>query len=187
MAVTLIPKKRNIMEQLFGDFGSLFEYTGFFALSGGFFVIVLFAWVGLWGYGTYLQDSLEQANKTALSIQEQRDLAEETEVARFALHVQEVKKLLENRLTVAPLFQFLEHRTHADVILRSIELSVTGRTLEVSADTNGYVSLAEQIVLWENDPNVEGVRASNFAVGNDGRLSFSASIMLSQTILRETE
>ena len=187
MAVTLIPKHRNPFDQILGGFGATFEYSGLLGASVGFLFLVIVLWGGLWFYRDSSKDAIEQARNDALALQEERNIEEEKDISAFALGAQALKDLLDGRASAAPIFQFLEHRTHSNLVLDGMSFEFSDRTLTLSASTDGYVSLAEQIVLWENDPNVENVEVSNFVAGNDGRLSFSATLTVSETLLHEKE
>lgn len=183
MAVTLIPKRHSPFDQILGGFGPIFEYSGFLGASMGILFLVIVLWGGLWWYRDYTRDAIEKARNSALSLQEERNIQEEKDISEFALGAEALKDLLENRASAAPLFQFLENRTHDQVVLEAMSFQFSDRTFELGASTDGYVSLAEQMVIWENDPNVENVEVSNFVMGNDGRLSFSATLTASEALL----
>lgn len=185
MAVTLIPKRHNPFEQVLGEFGSAFEYTGFLGASLGLLFLTISLWGGLWWYRGYSHDALEKPRNEALALQEKRNIQEEKDIVIFALSAQTLKDLLESRASATPIFQFLEHRIHDKAVLTEVSFQFSDHTLTLEAVTDGYVSLAEQMVLWENDTNVQNVDVSNFVVNNDGLLSFSATLTLSEALLHE--
>ena len=178
MPTSLIPKE--IHKKRKGLSFSFSKIRSNVFLTAASFVLLVVG--GVYGFFLFYENNLEQQTQTLnqerVQILSQSDTSARLLVTNFALRATEIQNLLAGRRTPSLIFRFLEDSTHPDVRLSRLSLSFDFGKLEIQGVTTNYRKLAEQILIWNEHPNVQDVSVSQFDTETSGLLRFSAVITL---------
>lgn len=102
--------------------------------------------------------------------------------SNFALRAEELTRLIAEHNSPSALFELLEDTTHPDVTFSSFAFAFKSGEIRVDGAVGGYNKLAEQILIWEQDPAITGVEVSDFTVDTSGNLKFQATLFLNKDL-----
>jgi len=152
-------------------------------IAAGIFLVVIFLFlhVGLIIYRFHLGNSINDIYTERATLLVPRDADQEKVVAEFGERTQQVKGLLSSHRVTSKAFVLLENSVHNRITLRQFNFDFAQNELDIVGATDSYNTLAEQIILWDQDPNIKHSRISDFNVGTDGRLTFVATLTLQRS------
>ncbi len=179
MPTSLIPKETHKERKGFSfSFAKIRSNAPIIAVS-----LVLLITTGIYGFFVFHGNNLEQQaqvlDQERVQALSQSDTAARLLVTNFALRAKEIQGLLLGRHTPSLIFHFLEDSTHPSVTLSRISLSFESGELEIQGVAGNYRQLAEQILIWNEHPNVQNVSVSQFDTDTSGLLRFTATVILS--------
>ena len=149
--------------------------------AGAFlFIAFLVLYFGFIIYRSYLGNSIRDIYGERKILLEQRDAQRERVVADFGERAQQVRGILSSHRATSKVFVLLENSVHSRITLRQFNFDFSQSKLDILGATDSYNTLAEQIILWDQDSNIKYSRISDFNVGTDGRLTFVASLTLAR-------
>lgn len=152
--------------------GSLFYY-----LSMVLFILVAAAYGGLLLLNKNLKDE-EPKLLEAIQLKQielRRDLKE---ILALESRLRNLKKIISAHRLNSRIFQFLEKNTHPRVQFSSFTLAGAERQMRLVGETLNYATLAQQITLFELDPEVEHVEFGGLSRGLKNRINFNLEIKL---------
>ena len=154
-----------------------------FSLLALLAVLVLygFLFIRLKGFQSDIKEIASERAQVLLEINQN----ERVVATNFAIRAQEVQELLDVRHIPTVLLGLMEEMSHPNVSLSRLAFSFTSYEAQVSGSTSSYKILAEQILIWEKNPDVTKVNVSEFDTDTTGRLKFSAKLGLAPTALAE--
>ena len=156
--------------------GSLFFY-----ISAVLFVLVAAAYGGLFLLNRNLK-SEEPKLVEAVGLKQvelRRDLRDIL-VLESRLH--NLKKVVSEHRINSRVFHFMEKNTHPQVEFSSFTLSGADRRIHLSGETLSYAILAQQITLFELDPDAEHVEFSGLTRGTKNRINFALEITIAPSL-----
>jgi Tfp pilus assembly protein PilN len=125
----------------------------------------------------------EQAATTAAQLYAQKDQVEE--MSRAAQQVKVVRGLLDNHVYWTKFFDWLEKATLADVYFSGFMGDVAGK-FTLTASARDYVTLAQQLVSLQADPNVQQAIVSEASRDSQGWVNFSLTLVVSPPVFVKT-
>lgn len=180
MDTSFIPKK---------DFTSQDKktsYIGFATIvSILIFVLVLFSAGGVFFYKQYLEGQI--VNKSIVLGKEKGglDLNVIQELSRFDRRLESTSKLLNQHITLIPLFKFLEENTLKGVKYSGLSFYAEKGVLylEIDGEASSYATVALQSDILGNNKNIIDPIFSDLGVNPDGNIKFSLEAKLDSRLI----
>jgi len=163
-----IAKKRNYGGLLMGIVGFIFIVT--ILVAGTLFL-----------YNRYLSKEIETMSQ---SLEREKGSLEKEVIKKLSLidkRIEASKLILNNHVSLVPLFDLLEQNTLQKVAFQ--ELSLTPGedgwwNLSLKGKTNSYASVALQSDIFGKNKNMKNLVFSNLGIGNDGGVVFDVSAVI---------
>lgn len=178
MALSIIPKEAYEKKRLFN---LSFQWAGTNLLVV-FAILALVAAVAIYGFLLMRVNGLK---KDIVRVESERgqmlreiNKGERVVATNFAIRSGEVKELLDAHHIPSLLLKLIEEMSHPDVALSRLAFSFAANEVQVSGSTSSYKVLAEQILIWERNPDVASASVSDFDTDTTGRLKFAARLTL---------
>lgn len=153
-----------------------------FSLFAFFLALSVFA--GLkYGFHSYLDLQQKELDKT---IQEESGGAisetQQENFINFYSQLVNLQYLLNNHLKSSNIFSFLEQRTNQGVYFEGASWTATERQLRLEGITKSYDNLAQQIIAFEQSPEIEKVVLENSQTA-DRSIRFNIQLNIKPTLL----
>ena len=97
-----------------------------------------------------------------------------------------MKSLLFEHAFSSNIFRIVERDTLSKVSFLNFSLAVEGKKIDMSARTTDFTTLAQQINIFERDPEIEQVSFGGLGLGNDESIQFRLSLVLKPSVLQFT-
>lgn len=179
MAISLIPKKLYQKNKRKSKISVEWLRKNILPVAA---VIIFFGASITYGYLFLYENTLSNRNSILQAeynnMIQQVDGEERILASNFAIRAQELFALIKQRHSPSVLFELLENTTHPDVTFSSFTFSFKSGEIRVDGSVGGYNKLAEQILIWERDPAISGVKVSDFNIDTSGNLKFQATLIL---------
>jgi len=154
------------------------------ALTIGFLLLVILIYFGLTGYKNSLIKERGDLEERLIELTNQRDLGMEADFMELKTGIEDLRKVLENRLYSSKLFELLEEITLPRVQFTGLEADLSQANLNLKAEAADYPTFAKQIVAFEQDPRIEKVDLSEVNLETSGRIASDLRIELNPDFLR---
>lgn len=147
------------------------------------FVITAAAYGGLF-FLNRAQDRVRQELKTEVG-QKIDDLSQDaSQISALENRLNNLQTVLAGHIFSSKVFQFLESRTHPQIRFTDFVLQESPDQVSVGAETTGFVALAQQIYILQNDPQVESVSFGGLSISERNLLGFRLIIVFKSGFLR---
>jgi len=126
-----------------------------------------------------LTDSLERA-KAAFELPLINEINQTSEKIDYS------KKLLEQHVSLAPIFDFLGQNTLKDARFKSFKYSIAKNenpTVSLEGLAKDYSTIAVQEDIFEKDKNIKSVLFSGLGLGEKGIINFSVKLTFDPSML----
>jgi len=153
-------------------------------LTIGFLLLVILIYFGLTGYKNNLIEERGDLEERLIELTNQRDLGMEANFIELKTGIEDLRKVLENRLYSSKLFEFLEEITLPQVQFTSLEADLSQAKLNLKAEAVDYLTLAKQVVAFEQDSRIEKVDLSEVNLETSGRIVSDLRVELNPDFLR---
>jgi len=153
-------------------------------LTVGFLLLVVLIYLGLTGYKSSLTEEKENLEERLVELTNQRDLEMEVNFMELKTDIEDLRKVLENRLYSSKIFEMLEEITLPQVQFTSLEADLSQAKLNLKTETVDYPTLAKQVVVFEQDSRIEKVDLSDVNLETSGRIGSDLRIELNPDFLR---
>lgn len=154
------------------------------ALTIGFLLLVILIYFGLTGYKNSLIEEKGNLEERLAQLTNQRDLEMEANFIELKTNIEDLRKVLENRLYSSKLFEMLEEITLPRVQFTGLEANLSQAKLNLKAEAVDYPTLAKQVVVFEQDSRIEKVDLSEVNLETSGRVGSDLRIELNPDFLR---
>lgn len=137
-----------------------------------FSLIVLIVTAGIY---LYLRNDLGKKNQELTGLQEalaKKETSRELEQFKKELTVYKEKIdtmsfLFDSYRLGTNFFKFLERYTHPKVKLSSVNVSFSDYKVLLSGQTDNFITLIQQLYIFENNPDIKNLRLVNFSASKD--------------------
>ena len=153
-------------------------------LTVGFLLLVVLIYFGLTGYKNNLVEEQRDLEERLMELTNQRDLGMEDDFIELKTGIEDLRKILENRLYSSKLFEFLEEITLPQVQFTGLEVDLSQAKLSLKAEAVDYLTLAKQVVALEEDSRIEKTDLSEVNLETSGRIASNLRIELNPDFLR---
>lgn len=144
------------------------------------------AYLGLYFYRDKLIQERDSLQTQIVQVDSQRDLAMEENFIHLEKGISDLKKVLETRIYPSYLFKMLEELTLPTVWYGNLTANFSEDTLDLKVSANSYNTLAEQVVILQNDSRIKEVNFSDAKLEKEGGVASSFRITLDPIFLRPT-
>ena len=154
----------------------------YFSLAVFFMFVMLYA-------GLYFLNRAQNQAKTEMEIQIEvkgQEIKPELLDQIFSLEskTKNIQKIIGGHIHSLNILQFLEKKTLPKVRFVNFNLGVGNRVLQMDGEATNYESLTNQILIFQQDPQVEGVRFEGLTLGNNNLVNFRITINFKDSILK---
>ncbi len=169
---------------------SSFE-KNFLARGGSFLfyiaLLLFFASTGTYG-GLLLLNRAQAQSREELVAQvksKEEDLRPELLNQIFLLdsRLKNMRTLISNHNFISSVFNFLESNTHPKVRFSNFNFSADSRKLDMSGEALSYSVVAQQIAIFELNPQVEKAEFGGLSAGGTNLINFKVAIIFKPTLL----
>ena len=179
METSFIPKKNYKKEKSKGQYNNLL-----LIFSVVIFVGTLIVSSGVFFYKSFLEKEI--ANKSVILEREKGnfDLSLIQKLARFDKRIEVTKQILEEHITLIPLFDFLEENTLKEVMFENFNFEIIKgkQYLRLDGKANSYAAVAVQSdVLAKNKDIIDPV-FSELGINSDGDVIFAVDMELNNEL-----
>ncbi len=152
-------------------------------LTIGFLLLVILIYFGLAGYKNNLIEEKGNLEERIVELNNQRDLGMEANFIELKTGIEDLRKVLENRLYSSKLFELLEEITLPRVQFTGLEADLFQAKLSLKAEAADYPTLAKQVVIFEQDSRIKKVDLSEVGLETSGRVASNLRIELNPDFL----
>ena len=153
-------------------------------LTVGFLLLVVLIYFGLTGYKNSLIEEKGDLEERLVQLTGQRDLEMEANFMELKTGIEDLGKVLENRVYSSKLFEMLEEITLPRVQFTGLEADLSQAKLILKAEAVDYLTLAKQVVVFEQDSRIEKVDLSEVNLETSGRIVSDLRVELNPDFLR---
>jgi len=125
------------------------------------------------------------------SNQKLRDLTAEVEKAKspernaleeglksLSAKIDDFTPLLLNHQKSSNFFNFLEENTHPKVFFTELNFNVTGNQIELSGQTDDFLTLGQQLLIFRKSEFVQNLKLSKVGISKEGKVEFTFNFSL---------
>lgn len=156
----------------------------FYFLIGFILMVVL----GYFILDFYLIDNAEKILKAKEATLAEEKTAEEIglekELSDYEKKTKDFSILINQHLFFSKAFEFIEKNTHPKVWFSQLDLSPKEGQVNLSGETEGFVTLHQQAQIFKADPLVKGLNLIKIAIGKEGRIDFDLSLTLDPDLFK---
>jgi len=154
----------------------------YFAISSVFFLTT--AYVFLISLEKQAQASLE-AVEQQISAQKTTKMANlESTIKSYKREVDEFAPYLDNHILITKFFDFLEENTHPRIYFSQISLQSSSASVNLSGRTDSFLSLGQQLMIFNSNSVVKSVFLSNISLSDEGSIMFNLSLSLDPSLFK---
>ncbi len=147
-------------------------------------ILVVLAYFGLWGYQKSLIEEKADLENQLTELTNQRNLELEADFMELKNGIEDLKKVLKNRLYPSKLFEMLEELTLPQVQFTGLDTDFPQAKLTLEAEAVDYTTLAKQMIVFEEDERIEKIGLSEVGLDLTGRVNSTLNIEINLDFLR---
>ena len=160
-------------------------------LNSLFYAAVLFLLFSVGGYFV-LDNLLQRAEKESILLKS--ELAEvmtaekvslEKEVLGAKDKIDKFSILVDQHLVSSRIFRIVEGKTHPKAWFREFNFDPIKGELKISGETQNFVTLGQQTLLFKEEPRIESVNLISFLINQEGKIDFSLLLSFDQKIFKK--
>lgn len=156
----------------------------FFIFSVFILAVLVAGYLGLaYGYKPFLQKDLQKIKNETDLLNQQVSPTQREEFIAFYSQIENLKMLISKHVYASKVFPFLETNTRKDVAYNSMDLDITTMTASFGGIAANYESLASQLDIFKNLPEVKDVLISGATAGQNG-VGFQLQIIFNNDFFR---
>lgn len=148
----------------------------------GFAVSIYF---GLrFGYGTYLSSKARELDKKIEALGAQVKQEDQQNFINFYSQLINLKKVLDRHIFASNVFGFLERNTLAAVYYTEADFSADGKSLGLVGRADSAETLVQQLSVFDQSPDLEGVILEQMTFGEKGGTVFSIKLVFGESFFK---
>ena len=152
-------------------------------LSLSSLILVTIICFGLWGYKIYLSHDIEESIIEIEDLQNQRDLEMEASFADLKIKIEDFKKISDVHVYPSKIFEILEELTIRQIKFIGFEANLLEARITLETESVDYKTLAEQIVVFEDDSRIKKVDLSGVKLNDSGKINSNLKIEINPDFL----
>ncbi len=177
--VNLIPKEYKEKKE---RIATIFSKTGGIVLA--LLILSLLLYGGLLLYQSKLDENLKSIKQEIVNLDQRRDPETEKIIVDLDKKIETIKGLFENHVYWSKLFAKAEALTLPEVYFSGVNFEFSnGIRLLLAGNALTYTTIARQMLSFQEDSSVEGVKVSGISLSSEGGVDFDLEISFSKDIL----
>ncbi len=108
----------------------------------------------------------------------------EEEVISYKKKIDNFAPLLDSHIINSNFFNFLEDNTHPKVAFADLILSTDTGLATLSGKTDNFLSLGQQLAIFDDNPMVKNLVLSHISLNDKGGVDFHLNMMMNQDIFK---
>lgn len=108
----------------------------------------------------------------------------EKEVFNDQKKIKAFPPLLSEHVFSTKFFQFLEEKVHPKVFFSQINLNSKEVKVSLSGQTDNFLTLGQQLLIFEKEPLVESLNLSQISLSKEGKVNFVSDLKLNKEIFK---
>jgi len=148
------------------------------------FILIILAWGGLFLFKkTLVTNAANWREQIGILEKELRpDLL--NQLFAISNRLSAAREVLTNHTFSSNVFALLEKNTHPQVFYSSFQYAADTRTITLTAKAGSYRIVADQITIFESDPQVERVSFGGLSLDDKGHVGFKLSVIFKPSLLK---
>ena len=168
-----------------GFLSRLFSQTKFLLfLAIGFLILVILICFGLWGYQKSLIEEKTNLENQLAELNNKRNLELEADFMDLKNGIEDLKKILKNRLYSSQIFEMLEELTLPQVRFANLDADFSQAKLKLEIEAADYTTLAKQVFVFKEDKRIKEISLSGVELSETGRVNSAFDIKIKLDFLR---
>jgi len=160
-----------------GFLSRLFSQTKFLLfLAIGFLILVILICFGLWGYQKSLIEEKTNLENQLAELNNKRNLELEADFMDLKNGIEDLKKILKNRLYSSQIFEMLEELTLPQVRFANLDADFSQAKLKLEIEAADYTTLAQQVFVFKEDKRIKEISLSGVELSETGRVNSAFNI-----------
>ena len=98
--------------------------------------------------------------------------------------IKDISPLLQSHLSPSKSLEFFEKNTHPQVFFSEINLNSLNSTASLSGQTDSFLTLGQQLAIFEKEPLVEKVDLTQVSITKEGKVGFSLNFSFNPKIFK---
>ncbi len=148
----------------------------YFLVFSVFFLTI--AYVFLISLEKQAQASL-QAVEQQISEQKTPEMVSlENTIKSYKKEIDEFVPYFNDHVLITKFFDFLEGNTHPRIYFNQMSLKSSSASVSLSGRSDSFLSLGQQLIIFNNNSLVKSVSLSNISLSEEGSIVFSLSLSL---------
>jgi hypothetical protein len=159
-----------------------------------FFIISLVVLISVVSFYFYLFLTFQKKSEALEAKQYELDQLKagenfiETEVLTIKEKIDSFSDLFKSHDSVLGFLKFLEKNTHIKVMWKNASFSKTAEEglqsykLSFSGKADNFITLAQQIIVFKNHPDISSMKLSNISMGERGKVEFGIEIIFNPSL-----
>jgi len=148
------------------------------------FALVVFVYLGIiWGYEPYLRAQRQSLDQKITEIGGAISEADRENFVNFFSQLVNLQNLLDSHIKGSNIYSFLEKNTNQGVYYEGGNLSVAERYLRLDGIARSYDNLTQQLVAFEQAPEIERVILTESQTADKG-VRFSLQLVIKPELLK---
>jgi uncharacterized membrane protein YvbJ len=120
-----------------------------------------------------------------IEAQKSEELSDLEEVVQsYKIKVDQFGEYLNSHIIITKVFDFIEDNTHPHVFFSQLSLSSISYTVNLSGQADSFLSLGQQLIIFNNNEDIKGVSLSNISLSETGDILFNVRLTLNQELFK---
>ncbi len=173
--VNLIPKrKKKISKEQ--------KFLGYFL---GFLIVSLtVTYIAIISFKNKAQSKLNEVEEQIASQKTEELASLESKVKSYKIKVDNFAPYLESHIIATKAFQFFEDNTHPRIYFSQADLKLAGGKIGLSGEANSFLSLGQQLIIFQNHSQVEDISLKSISLGETGNVKFKLDMTLKEDLFK---
>ncbi len=155
--------------------------------SGTLFLIGLFVYGGIvFGYRPYFERQRKSLNDKIQAFVQEIPATEQDKIISFYSQLENIRNLLDRRVSLSAFFAWLERVTQQNVYFRQLSIDVPSGKVNFVGVAKNLTDVEEQLAIFERIPEIQSAAMDRASFTNDKTWEFSGTLLLLPSVFVAT-
>ena len=108
----------------------------------------------------------------------------ESTIKDYKREIDEFVPYLSNHILITKFFDFLEKNTHPRIYFSQMNLRSSSASVSLSGKSDSFLSLGQQLMIFNNSSMVKSVSLSNISLSEEGSILFNLGVSLDSSLFK---
>ncbi|MBN2197891.1 PilN domain-containing protein [Candidatus Wolfebacteria bacterium] len=138
------------------------------------------------GYEPYLKSKINNLDEEISGLTKVVGEEEQKQLSLFYSQLINIEDLLNSHIYPSKLLNFLEKNTYSKVFYDNLNFSIKERSLTLNGNAFDYKTLAQQIKLFQDLPDIENVFLESSILSENETIKFSIKLIIKTEFLKQS-